>query len=141
MTNDPHGLVVIRPARSQRERWGQLARAQGRALKHWIIETLDAEVSRAMNNFTVPADLSFADLRLGRDADGALLVSRDAVRRLARFNQLPVTFFLDDEANMSWLIGVWYARHLAAGGAPDPVADGLLADGLARERGAAGSVH
>lgn len=133
------GLVVIRPARSQRERWGLLARAQGRALKNWILDTLDAEVTRAMRKITVPADLPFSALRLGRTADGRLLFSRDAIRRLVRHNRLPVTFFLDDPANLAALIGAWYRLHLDAGGAPDDVADGLLREALQHD--AAGNVQ
>lgn len=133
------GLVVIRPARSQRERWGLLARAQGRALKNWILDTLDAEVQRAMANVTLPPDLPFAALRLGRAADGRLLFSRDAIRRLVRHNRLPVTFFLDDPDNLGALIVAWYRLHLDAGGAPDPVADGLLHE--ARQHDITGTVR
>nr|DAV41262.1 MAG TPA: hypothetical protein [Caudoviricetes sp.] len=122
---DGAGLVVIRPARSQRERWGLLARAQGRALRYWILDTLDAEVTRRVQNVTPPADLPFAALRLGRADDGRLLYSRDAIRRLARANRLPVSFFLGDPAALERLICAWYQQHRAAGGAPDAVAETL----------------
>ena len=126
---DRSGLVVIRATRLQRERWGALARAQGRALKHWILDTLDAEVERSMMKITIPANLPFSALRLGRAEDGSVLFSRDAVKQVARASGLPVQFFLNtDENNVASLIVAWYQVHRQHGGEPNPVADDLIAE-------------
>lgn len=132
---DRSGLVVIRASAPQRERWGMLARAQGRALKTWILDTLDRAADEAARSLTIPDGLRFEALRLGRGADGRLLYSRDAVRRVVRASGLPVQWFLDpaDDGPTRGLIVAWYRAHRAAGGEPDAIADALIDEGAAEQ--------
>ena len=79
---------------------------------------------------SIPAGLDFSALRLARDS-GTEDVSFDTavIERIERESGLPAGFLMgQDEDALADLIATWYASHLAAGGARDPVADDLIAE-------------
>lgn len=83
---------------------------------------------------TVPADLSFADLRLSRSHEG-ISFDLSALRRLCEASGISIDQFTEThEDNVAGLIVSWYAAHLANGGASDPVADDLVREALASDQ-------
>lgn len=93
--------------------------------------------SRALQ-LEIPAGLGFADLKLARDShDGSVSFDIAAVQRLCAANNLdPALFLARHEDAVAGLIVAWYKAHRANGGAPDAVAEALLAEvRLENERG------
>jgi len=84
---------------------------------------------------TIPDDVSFEDLRLGRDADTREVSFEWApVERVCAASSLDVALFRSaPEDNVAGLIVAWYSEHLARGGEPDPVAEQLLAEVAAED--------
>lgn len=84
---------------------------------------------------TIPDDVSFEDLRLGRDP-----ITREvsfewaAIERVCVASSIDVDLFRRaPEDNVAGLIVAWYGEHRARGGAPDPVAEQLLAEVVAED--------
>ena len=74
---------------------------------------------------TIPPTVGFADLNLTRSASGVAF-SWEAIETVCRASGLDVaTFRESDQSHVADLIAAWYAAHLAAGGATDPVAEDL----------------
>lgn len=72
---------------------------------------------------------NFAALQLQRDPKtGDLTFAIAAIERLCAANGIDADRIMSSEDNTSGLIVAWYAAHMAAGGAPDPVAEDLLAE-------------
>lgn len=71
----------------------------------------------------IPEGLSFAALRLGREADGSVSFDTTVVAQICHASGLDPDAFAAHEDNLASLIVTWYAAHLAGGGAPDPVAE------------------
>ena len=77
----------------------------------------------------IPGDLSFTDLQLGRAADGSVSFDLAAIARVERASGLPEGYFAErPEDAVAELVTRWYSAHRAAGGAPDPIAEDLLAE-------------
>lgn len=77
----------------------------------------------------IPDDLTFADLRLGREPDGSVSYDPAIVTRICEASGLdPALMHEAPEDNVAGLIVAWYASHLAGGGAPDPVAEQISAE-------------
>lgn len=77
----------------------------------------------------IPDDIEFAALHLARDADGAVSFDWAVIERICRANNLPVEMLREGpEDNVAGLLIGWYSSHRNAGGAPDPVAEDLLAE-------------
>lgn len=77
----------------------------------------------------IPEGLDFSDLALSRTSAGDVEFSAAVVEKIAIANGLPPDFFLTQpEDVVSELITLWYAHHIASGGARDPVADDLISE-------------
>ena len=78
----------------------------------------------------IPQGMTFADLRLARDPQtGDVSFDTVIIERIEAASGLPAGFLMgQDEDALADLIATWYASHLAAGGARDPVADDLIAE-------------
>lgn len=79
---------------------------------------------------SIPEGVSFADLHLARDpGTGDVSFDTAVIELIERESGLPHGFFMgQDEDALGELISTWYNRHIAAGGARDPVADDLIAE-------------
>lgn len=87
----------------------------------------------------IPNDLDFAALKLARKPDGAISFDWSPIEALCAANGIDIAHFRDGpEDNVSGLIVAWYAAHRQQGGAPDPVAEDLIAETIAED--AAGSL-
>lgn len=73
--------------------------------------------------------IDFAELKLARDADGAVSFDTAVIERIEQANGLPAGYFMQQpEDALAQLLVTWYRLHLAAGGQPDPVAADLFAE-------------
>lgn len=118
-------------------RWVRESRAAGMRLTDWIIARVEAQPMTKLTTIAIPPGLSFADLKMARDADGMVSFDISVIARIEAFSGLPEGYFLGrPEDELSDLITQWYRAHLAAGGAPDPVQEDLV--GEVRAEDAAG---
>lgn len=85
---------------------------------------------KQITQITLPDGMTFSDLQLARNSTtGDVSFSASAVERIEAASGLPQGFFMgQDEDALGSLIATWYATHLQAGGARDPVADDILAE-------------
>lgn len=91
---------------------------------------------------TIPGDLPFSALHLGRDPDGSVSFDRATIELVERASGLEPGFFLEqDEDAVAELIVGWYSQHRAEGGEPDPVAEDLLAEIRAEDEHGGGLSH
>lgn len=118
-------------------RWVRESRAAGMRLTDWIVARVEAQPVTKLTTIAIPPGLSFADLKLARDADGMVSFDTSVIARIEAFSGLPDGHFMGQpEDALSDLITQWYRTHLAAGGAPDPVQEDLI--GEVRAENAAG---
>lgn len=84
---------------------------------------------------TIPDDVSFGDLHLGRDTvTRAVSFEWAPVERVCSASSIDVDLFRrSPEDSVAGLIVAWYSEHLARGGEPDPVAEQLLAEVAAED--------
>lgn len=86
-------------------------------------------MQQQLTRLAIPDDIEFAALHLARDADGAVSFDWAVIERICRANNLPVELLREGpEDNVARLLIGWYSAHRTAGGAPDPVAEDLLAE-------------
>ncbi|ODU08046.1 MAG: hypothetical protein ABS84_14990 [Rubrivivax sp. SCN 71-131] len=112
---------------AQKARWVRESRAQGLRLTDWIIQRV--ERTMPVVPVIIPGELSFADLRLGRAADGSVSFDLAAIAQIERASGLHEGYFAErPEDAVAELITRWYSTHRAGGGAADPVAEDLLAE-------------
>lgn len=80
-----------------------------------------------MFKIIIPDNLSFSDLELSRDQNGLVSFNSQVIEQVCDFNELNcrMLFELDENAAIR-LIVMWYAQHLAAGGAIHVVAEDLI---------------
>ena len=92
---------------------------------------------------TIPANLDFSALGLARRADtGGISFSWAPIEAICAANGIDVALFrAADEDNIAGLIITWYAEHRARGGAPDAVAEELVAEVLAEDQRGGGISH
>lgn len=82
----------------------------------------------------IPDDIDFADLKLARDADGAVSFDWSPIELICEASGIDVQMLRDGpEDNISALIVTWYMAHRQAGGEPDFVQEDLIAETLAEE--------
>ena len=83
----------------------------------------------------VPADLDFAALALRRDPlTREISFDWAPIERICEVSAVDVQIFrAGPEDNVSGLIIAWYTMHREAGGAPDAVAEQLVAEVLAED--------
>lgn len=78
---------------------------------------------------TIPDDVSFADLKFSRDADGAVSFAWEPIERVCAASGLDVALLREGpEDNVAGLITHWYRAHVAAGGDRDPAMDDIIAE-------------
>jgi hypothetical protein len=98
-------------------------------LGDWIIERVEAHKMQKLTTICIPAELSFADLKLARDADGAVSFDTAVINRIEAASGLPDDFFMgQDEDAVSALIVQWYKSNRATGGEPDATAEDLIGE-------------
>jgi hypothetical protein len=91
----------------------------------------------------IPAGLSFPDLKLSRDpATGDVSFDTSVIEQICEANGLPADYFMSrSEDALAELLTSWYRSHLAAGGAPDPVQEDLIAETQAEDERGGGLSH
>ena len=92
---------------------------------------------------SIPAGLDFSALRRARDpGTGDVSFDTRVIERIEAASGLPAGFFMgQDEDALATLITTWYDRHIAAGGARDPIADDLIAEVRAEDAAGQGYSH
>lgn len=91
---------------------------------------------------TIPDGIAFHALKLARDPDGHVSFAWPPIEAICAASGLDMALFRDGpEDNVAGLIIAWYQQHLAHGGAPDPVAEDLLAEVRAEDRLGGGLSH
>lgn len=128
MTDD--AVIHLRVPAAVKARWVRQSRAAGMRLTDWIVQRVEAQTMDKTTRISIPDGLTFADLRLARDpATDDVSFATDVIERVEAASGLPAGFLMgQDEDALADLIATWYASHLAAGGARDPVADDLIAE-------------
>lgn len=120
--------IHLRVPAATKGRWVRASRAAGMRLTDWIIDAVEAHMQQ-LTRIAIPDDIEFSDLRLQRDADGAVSFDWTPIERICAASNLPVEVLRDGpEDNVSGLIMQWYMTHRAAGGDPDPVQEDLIAE-------------
>lgn len=123
--------IHLRVPPALKGRWTRASRAADMRLTDWIIEAVEAHMAQQLTKITIPDDVQFADLKLQRDPDGAVSFDWSPIERICRASGLDVAILRDGpEDNVAALIMHWYGAHRAAGGAPDPVQDDIIAEAL-----------
>jgi hypothetical protein len=78
---------------------------------------------------TIPEGLEFSALRLRREPSGDVAFDFTVIDRICDASGIDrAVMHAGPEDNVAGLIVAWYARHLADGGEPDPVAEQLGAE-------------
>lgn len=119
-------IIHLRVPAATKGRWVRASRAARMRLTDWITRAVEAQ----MATIKIPAALDFSELRLARYPDtGDVSFDAAIIARIEVASGLPEGFFMGQpEDALAEVITTWYARHRANGGAPDPVAEGLLAE-------------
>ena len=133
-------LIRLRVPAAVKGRWVRASRAAGLRLTDYITSAVEAYMQQQLTRVAIPEGLDFADLRLERDADGAVSFDWDVIERICQASQLPVELLrAGPEDNVAGLITHWYMAHRQRGGAADPVAEDLIAE--VRAEDAAGQAY
>jgi len=121
--------IHLRVPVAQKGRWIRASRAAGMRLTDWITNAVEASMQRQLAAVIIPDDVDFADLRLGRDADGMVTFDWQPLSRICEASGLAWELLRDGpEDNVSGLMVAWYNAHRADGGDPDAVAEDLIAE-------------
>ena len=122
-------LIHLRVPASVKGRWVRASRAAGLRLTDYITSAVETYMQQQLTRVAIPEGLDFADLRLARDADGAVSFDWSVIERICQASNLPVELLRDGpEDNVAGLITHWYMAHRQRGGAVDPVAEDLIAE-------------
>lgn len=122
-------LINLRVPAAIKGRWVRASRAAGLRLSDYITSAVEAYMQQQLTRLAIPDDIEFAALHLARDADGAVSFDWAVIERICRANNLPVELLREGpEDNLAGLLIGWYSAHRNAGGAPDAVAEDLLAE-------------
>lgn len=91
----------------------------------------------------IPDDMKFADLDLRRNPQsGDVTLRWEVIERICAASGIDIALLRDaPEDNVAGLIVAWYAEHRERGGAPDPVADDLIAEAAAEDALGGGFSH
>lgn len=123
---DDEVVIHLRVPGALKGRWVRASRARGQRLTDWIVAHVESSMLQQIN---IPAELDFADLKLARDADGHLSFDASIVARIAAASGLRDDWVLGQpEDVLAEVLARWYRAHRAAGGAPDPVQEDLIAE-------------
>lgn len=127
-------LIHLRVPAATKGRWVRASRAAGMRLTDYITTAVEAYMQQQMARVAIPDGVDFADLRLARDPDGSVSFDWGIIERICAASGLPVEMLRDGpEDNIAALLIGWYQAHRQRGGAPDPVAEDLLAEVRAEE--------
>lgn len=130
--------IHISVPRETKGRWIRASRAAGKRLSDYITEAVEAYMKQQLANIQIPSDLDFSSLKLARDSDGHVSFDWSPIERICAASDLaPEILKEGPEDNVCGLIVAWYQAHRQQGGPIDPVAEDLLAEGMAED--AAGS--
>lgn len=123
-------IIHLRVPAATKARWVRESRAAGMRLTDWIVQRVESQTMGKSTHISIPQGVVFADLRLARDPQtGDVSFDTAVIERIERESGLPAGFFMGQpEDAVADLIVKWYAEHLQAGGAGDPVADDLLTE-------------
>lgn len=98
-------------------------------LTDFIVNAVEDYMQRQVANISIPDTVSFADLKLSRDADGMVSFDWHPLDLICKASNLPVEVLKEGpEDNVSALIVAWYESHIASGGQRDPVADDIIGE-------------
>lgn len=135
-------LIHLRVPAALKGRWVRESRAAGMRLTDWIISRVEGQPMTKPTPISIPADLTFADLKLARDGDGNVSFDTAVIERIEAASGLPTGFFIGQhEDAVAELITHWYRAHLAGGGAPDPVQEDLISEVQAEDERGGGLSH
>ncbi|MFT0137266.1 hypothetical protein ACEK07_04300 [Alcanivoracaceae bacterium MT1] len=135
-------LIHLRVPKALKGRWVRASRAAGMKLTDWIVEAVERDMQQQMTKVNIPDDVEFADLRLARDTDGGVSFDWSVIERICDASGLPVEMFRDaPEDSVARLIVGWYNAHRQRGGAPDPVAEDLIAEVQIEDEHGGGHSH
>lgn len=127
-------LIHLRVPAATKGRWVRASRAAGMRLTDCITCAVEAYMQQQLARVAIPEGLSFADLRLAREADGSVSFDWSVIERICTASGLPVEILRDGpEDNVVGLILGWYEAHRQRGGTPDPVVDDLEAERVAED--------
>lgn len=130
----PDALVHLRVPAATKGRWIHASRAAGMRLSDWIIKAVETQMQQQLTRIAIPDDIHFADLRLGRDSDGAVSFDWTPIEHICAASGVPVELFRDGpEDNVAGLLMTWYRAHRESGGALDLVAEDLIAEATAED--------
>ena len=122
-------IIHLRIPAATKGCWVRASRAAGQRLTDYITSAVEAYMQQQLARVAIPDDTEFAELRLARDADGAVSFDWAVIERICRANNLPVELLREGpEDNVAGLLIGWYCAHRERGGAADPVAEDLLAE-------------
>lgn len=122
-------LIHLRVPATVKGRWVRASRAAGMRLTDWITEAVEAHMQQQIAKICIPDDLSFSDLHLARDPDGAVSFDWAVIERICTASGMPVELLREGpEDNVAGLLIGWYCAHRERGGNADPVAEDLLAE-------------
>ena len=133
-------LIHLRIPAATKGLWVRASRAAGQRLTDYITTAVEAYMQQQSARIAIPDDMDFSELRLARDADGAVSFDWAVIERICRANNLPVELLREGpEDNVAGLLIGWYCAHRERGGNADPVAEDLLAEVQAED--AAGQTY
>ncbi len=133
-------LIHMRVPAALKARWVRESQTAGMRLTDWIVQRVEAQMPKPIQ-IVIPA-ISFADLKLARDADGHVSFDMGVVAQIERASGLPEGYFMGQpEDLLAGVIARWYASHRAAGGEPDPVYEDLADEVRLEDSHGAGLSH
>ncbi|MDH1557081.1 hypothetical protein N5E86_21760 [Stutzerimonas stutzeri] len=103
-------------------------------LTDWITNAVEAYVQQQIMRVQIPDEIAFSDLNLARDNDGSVSFDWSVIERICQASGMPVELLRDGpEDNVAALLTQWYMAHKKHGGAPDLIAEDLIAEALIEE--------
>lgn len=140
--SDDDATIHLRVPASLKGRWVCESRAAGVRLTDWIVEKVERSMQQTQITAVIPDDVQFSDLKLARDADGHVSFDWSPIERICAASGIDVAVLRDGhEDNVAGLLAGWYRRHIAAGGAPDPVQEDLIAEAMAEDAAGQPYIH
>ena len=122
-------LIHLRVSAATKARWVRASRAASLRLTDWIVNAVEANMQSQIAAAVIPDGMQFSDLKLARDPDGMVSFDHAVIDRICAASGLSPALLHDGpEDNLASLIVGWYNAHRARGGAPDPVAEDLIAE-------------
>lgn len=131
----PKATIYVNTTAARKGRYIRASRARGMKLEDWMEEAAEAHMERQIAaQVCIPDGVSFSDLKLARDPDGAVSFDMAVIETICEASGIPAGLITDHpEDNASSLIVAWYQAHRADGGQPDPVAEELIAEAVAED--------